>query len=615
MSDSDQNALTEASAVYRQGFHDSARFAILFRIFEALLFAPLAAFVAKGLMGRSVIDSTELVSVALSPRGFVAGFLTLAMLVTVRLVEHAGLSAIAGGVLRGRRVTSPAALRIVLRFLPRLLGVASLVQLAGMVLVAPLLAIAGYYASQLLAQHDINYYLAEWPRDFTSAVAVIVAVAVPTVVALVWLSVRWQLVVQAVVFEETRARDALRASARLVRLGWWRSAGALLAIGLLLIVLGMIASFLDRLCGWGAALLVGESLASQFTVFTGLLVVHTLLTAIVTLPGPCAAAVVLTMLYRNLQRDGDGRWESASLKADGAAETLPPRSSRRSRLLLTAMPIGMVAAEIVIAVLALRELYQDRPVVVTAHRGGTIRSVENTLEAIEEAIEDGAQYAEIDVQMSSDGVLVVTHDSDFSRLAGVATKVWNLTYAEIAEISLRGPAGSNMPASRTPTLDEVLDLAGDRIRLNIELKYYGDHQPRLAEKVIEAVRIKKMVDRVIVQSLHYAGLQESRFVAPEIPIGYLFSVNAREPKRLEVDFLSVQISRVNAAFVRAAHRRNQQVHVWTVDKPTDMRRMIELGVDNLITNRPREALALIKEEANLAPPEMALRRLRAWLRE
>lgn len=615
MTNPHQNPLREAPAVYRQGFHDSARFAILFRIFEALLLAPLAAMVAKGLMGRAVIDSTELVSVALSPRGFVAGFLTLAILITIRLVEHAGLSAITGGVLRGHRVTSPAALRIVLRFLPRLLGVACLAQFAGLLLVAPLLAALGYYASQLLSRHDINFYLAEWPSEFKTAIAVILAVAVPTVAALVWLSVRWQLVVQAVLFEDRDVLDGIRSSARLVRRGWWRSAGALVAIGVLLVVLGMIASLVDRLCGWGAALLVGEGLASQLTVFAGLLVVHTVLTGIVSLPGPCVAATVLTMLYRDLRLASDSEWAGALTSTASSADAAAQSPSRRSQLLLTAVPIGMLAVEIVIAVLALRELYQDRPIVVTAHRGGTVRSIENTLDAIREAIDDRAQFAEIDVQNSRDGVLVVTHDSDLSRLAGVASKIWDLTWDEIAAIPLRVPTAAEIPESRVPTFDEVLDLSRDRIRLNIELKYYGDHQPRLAERVIEAVRARGMTDRVIIQSLHYAGLEEVRRLAPEIPIGYLFSVNAREPKRLDVDFLSVQIGRVDAAFVRAAHRRKQEVHVWTVDKPGDMARMIDLGVDNLITNRPREALALIDEQANLAPPEQALRRLRAWLRE
>ena len=92
-------------------------------------------------------------------------------------------------------------------------------------------------------------------------------------------------------------------------------------------------------------------------------------------------------------------------------------------------------------------------------------------------------------------------------------------------------------------------------------------------------------------------------------------MNAREPRRFDVEFLSVQIGRVNGPFINAAHRRKQEVHVWTVDKPADMERLLDLGVDNLITNRPQEALALVRAHEDLTPPERALHRVRAWLAE
>ena len=180
---------------------------------------------------------------------------------------------------------------------------------------------------------------------------------------------------------------------------------------------------------------------------------------------------------------------------------------------------------------------------------------------------------------------------------------------------LSGNSSDSTPDERVPSLAEVLDLARGRIRLNIELKYYADHQPQMAQRVVDAVRARGMTEWVIVQSLRYPALQDVRRLAPEIPIGYLFSFNAREPKRLDVDFLSVHAARVNAQFVNASHRRKQQVHVWTVDKPAEMVRLIDLGVDNLITNRPREALALVSEQAERMRPQRALRRVRAWLME
>jgi glycerophosphoryl diester phosphodiesterase len=603
----------DALATYWRSRYDIARLGILFRLFEAFIFTPLAAFVGHFLSGQPVVDSTDLIGFVFSPRGFLATFLGATLLLTIRLVEQAGLSAVALGAIAAHRVTSPAALRIVAGLLPRLLTVAGVVLLAALALAAPLLVVAGLFARRLLTRHDINYYLAEHPPEFVTAAAVIAALAIPTVLAAIWLAVRWRLVVLVLLCEPVLALEALRSSARLVRGNWRRAATAWLVTVLIVVGLGLLAAWLGRLCSLGAVLLAGDGTRFPVAVFAGLLAIRTILTGFVTMPGPCVSAAVFVTLYRDLRRVREPDWNPAfnELQPDAA----PSRGLAAGRLLLAVLPLIMVALALIGTAAGMREFYGERPVAVTAHRGSTRRSIENTVAAVEEAIDVGAQFAEIDVQMSQDQVLVVTHDSDFSRQAGVARKVWELTYDEIRKIPLSCPGSPEVAADRAPTLDEVLEAARGRIRLNVELKYYNDHQPRLAERVVEIVRAQGMADHVIIQSLHYAGLEEVRRIAPEIPIGYLFSVNAREPQRLDVDFLSVQLARVHGPFITAAHRRKQEVHVWTVDKPADMQRLLDLGVDNLITNRPQEALKLVREHENLSPPERALLKVRAWLVE
>jgi len=602
-----------ALAGYWRNRHEIGRFAILFRLFEAFIFTPLAALAGHTLSGRPLVDSTDLVGFVLSPRGFLATFLAATLLLTIRLVEQAGLSAIALGVIGGQRVTAPAALRIVARLLPRLLSVAGWILLAGLALATPLLLVAGMFARRLLARHDINYYLAEHPPEFLTAATVIVVVAIPTLIAAVWLAVRWRLVVPVTLCESANSREVLQSSVRLVRGNWRRVATAWLATVLIVLGLGLLAAWLGRVCSLGATLVAGDSGHSRVSVFAGLLVVRTLLTGFITLPGPCISAGVFALLYRDRRRAREPDWNPAF--GESKAGDAPSRLRAAGGWLLVVLPMIMAGMALFSTVMGIGELYRDHPVMVTAHRGGTQRSIENTLGAIQEAIDAGAQFAEIDVQMSRDEVLVVTHDSDFSRQAGVAKKVWELTYDEIRTIPLTRARSPEVAAGHAPTFDDLLDLACGRIHLNVELKYYGDHQPRLAERVVDAVRAKGMVDQVIIQSLHYAGLEEVRQVAPEIPVGYLFSVNARQPKRLDVDFLSVQMGRVNGPFINAAHRRKQEVHVWTVDKPADMKRLLDLGVDNLITNRPAEALKFVREYDSLSPPERALNRVRAWLTE
>ena len=592
---------------------DLARYAMLFRLLEALVFTPLSALVGHVLSGRPVVDSTDLVGFVLSPRGFGALFVSATLFVTIRLVEQTGLSAIALGSSGSERVPPFAALRIVGGYVPRLLAIAGWILVAGLVLAIPLLVVGGMLAKSLLAKHDVNYYLAERPSEFLTAAAVIAVVALPTLGVAVWLAVRWRLIVPVLLCERGSSPGLLRSSAKLIHGHWYIAGAAWLMSALLILGLGLLSASIGRLFSLEAVRLAGADEGSHFGAFTLLLIIRTVLTGIVTLPGSCISAGLFAALYCNLQRAKDAQWCPALVTAP--ADTAPRRSVAVGRWLLGSLPVVTCGLAITSTIVAMTELYADRPVLVTAHRGGTLKSMENTVAAIHEAIDAGAQFAEIDVQMSRDEVLVVTHDSDFSRQAGVSRKVWELTFAEIQAVPLTRAGSRELAADHVPAFDDVLEAARGRIRLNIELKYYGDHQPRLAERVVEAVRGAGMAEQVIIQSLHYAGLEEARRAAPEIPIGYLFSVNAREPNRLDVDFLSVQIGRANGPFINAAHRRGQQVHVWTVDKPADMERMIDLGVDNLITNQPKEALELVREHATLSPPQRTLHRLRAWLNE
>jgi glycerophosphoryl diester phosphodiesterase len=220
---------------------------------------------------------------------------------------------------------------------------------------------------------------------------------------------------------------------------------------------------------------------------------------------------------------------------------------------------------------------------------------------------------ETDIQLTKDDVLVVAHDSDFSRLGGVAKKVWDLTYDEIRAIPLGSHSAPEFRNEYTPTFDALLAEAKGRIKVNIELKYYGDHQPGLPRKVMDAVRSHGMLDQVVVQCLEYEPLIEVHQLAPEVPIGYLLSFNAREPKRLEVNFLSVEQKRLDHAFIQSAHRRAQQVYAWTVDAAKDIERMFDLGVDGIITDQSALVCKIRDEHLNRPKSERAVRRVRSWL--
>ncbi len=223
-------------------------------------------------------------------------------------------------------------------------------------------------------------------------------------------------------------------------------------------------------------------------------------------------------------------------------------------------------------------------VVITAHRGASLVAPENTLAAIRKAIELGADMAEIDVQLTSDNEVVVVHDFDLMRIAGIPTRVSEMSLEEIRKVDAGAWFSADFAGERIPTLEEVLDVARDRIRLNIELKYASPN-PELARRVLRAISDCHAGDSCVISSLEYPGLTDVRRVAPDMPIGFIAeSIDAIEG--LDVDFLSVSSQLLSHGLMDRARQQGEHVHVWTVNDRAGVERCREMGVAGIISDDP-----------------------------
>jgi glycerophosphoryl diester phosphodiesterase len=239
---------------------------------------------------------------------------------------------------------------------------------------------------------------------------------------------------------------------------------------------------------------------------------------------------------------------------------------------------------------------------VTAHRGHSLAAPENTLSAIRKAIESGADYAEVDVQPTADGVVVLMHDRDLKRVAGVPQRVDELPYDEVGKLDVGSWFNSAFAAERVPTLAEVINLSRGRIKLNIELKSVGPDQ-RLVQEVTRLVREQDYASDCLVTSLNYDSLLEVKEHNPRLRTGLIVAHALGDVSRLEVDALSVRAGDLSDKVVRAAHRRGREVHVWTVNEPREMARLMKRGVDNIITDDPDLAIRVRDEWANVTGTE------------
>jgi len=237
-----------------------------------------------------------------------------------------------------------------------------------------------------------------------------------------------------------------------------------------------------------------------------------------------------------------------------------------------------------------------------AHRGGAKLAPENTLRAIRTGIETGASHIEIDVRRAVDGVLVVIHDRELSRVTGHTGIIDEMNSMDIVKHQVVGagfnPAPTGDTEDNVPTLEAVLNfVAGKPVTLVIEVKDPARY-PGIEAQIVESLNKTKTRNQVIVGSFDHAWLALFHAAAPDVPIVPIADWRARMPSGVAIKQVDVDWRRVilDPTFVRRMRGRGRQVWVWTVDHPALMRLLMWLGVEGITTNRPDVMQKIVEKQ-------------------
>ena len=235
---------------------------------------------------------------------------------------------------------------------------------------------------------------------------------------------------------------------------------------------------------------------------------------------------------------------------------------------------------------------------ITAHRGSSVTAPENTIPAIEKAMEEMADSVEIDVQITSDGVIVLGHDASLKRVAGVNRSIASMTFAQLEQLDVGSWFSKSYEGTRIPALSEVLELCSQKIGLNIEIKYVGKNS-ELPEKTAEMIKAYGMENQCVVTSTNLPYLRRVKAVLPEVRTGYIISAAYGNFYSSEdIDFISIRSGFVTSALMQNAHEQGKAVYAWTVNSKSELERLTLLGVDGIITDRPVLAREIVyREEA------------------
>ena len=578
-------------------------FDIFFKIIATAIFGPISAWVFNRLVASSgawVIGNEQIISFVLSPVGMAAVIISGTLALAVIFAEQAGIMLIVSGFNAGRKITAYQAFLQMLRYLRVLIELGLRQIIFGLLYLAPLAAIAGISFQMLSSQHDLNYLLVEKPPIFWIGTAIVAVLGICGMLVIAWLYIRWIFSVPFCVLEGEKPARALRKSRSLISGHFWRVTVIIIGWAVLITGAGVLIAFILEVLSEIILNRAGENLSIIITVVCILLGVFGLTAAALTFIGFTTNCLVITRFYYDI---GEKKGLSQAISPiNSLAKKFSPPSQRK--IVWAVVSLALILTTISSAYIIDR-IDLNRPVAVTAHRGSSKDAPENSLSAIRQAIEDGADFAEIDVQETADGVIVLLHDTDFMRIAGVNKKIWQLNYTEIKSFDAGSWFSPDFKGEHIPTLAEALELSRDKIKLNIELKFNG-HEKQLVESAVKIIQDHRFGSQCVITSLNYDGLRKVKELNPDLKTGFIIAKSIGNMFRVGTDFLSLASGMVNADVIAAARKRKMEVHVWTVNRPDGMSYFINLGVDNIITDYPVKLAAVISERATLNDVEKFL---------
>lgn len=468
-------------------------------------------------------------------------------------------------------------------------------------LAVPWLAFGGVLYGMLLGDYDPYYVVSTRPPALWWFLGGFLPVLVAGLFLHATLYFRWFLATPALVLEGLPPWGAIARSRELTRGKHLRL--ALLVVGVALAV-ASLPLIVNELYGRAATplldglpphrLLVNAGMAGYLTFYAA-----TVLGALFV--GTTVNALLVRALFHRL----------GGARCARKVEAVPAHPGR----FVWGAEAAFLALALTHAMLAVSGMNLRREVTITAHRGASAVAPENTLAAFQAAIDAGADAIEFDVRLSGDGAVVVFHDSDFLRVAGDRRPVAETPLSTMRDIDLGSWFDPAFSGERIATFAEALAFIDRRALALVELKPDANNADALLMAALREVERGGYQEATVLASLSPEMIRAARAAAPQARLAlFANDVLPGMARRTDFELLGLNHLRLDTTAVADARRHGYRLQVWTVNGSARMARYMDLGVDDISTDRPAEAVRVRAERAALTDPELLLVRLRSWFR-
>ncbi|MFF2887064.1 glycerophosphodiester phosphodiesterase [Paenibacillus sp. NPDC057967] len=230
-----------------------------------------------------------------------------------------------------------------------------------------------------------------------------------------------------------------------------------------------------------------------------------------------------------------------------------------------------------------------KPLVI-AHRGASAEAPENSLAAFMLGVRQGCDMIELDVHLTKDKQVIVIHDHTLDRTTNGIGDIANLNYKDIKGFDCGKWFSDQYAGEYVPLLEEVLTKVPAHVQFNVEVK--AAETPGMVGCLVDVLRKTDRIGSTVVSSFHYGCLIELKKQLPDLRIGLLYHEEIADCKTfeeesgVEVFSLHPHYPFVTASYMETANAASKAVYPWTVDGEADLRKLIDLGVAGIITNKP-----------------------------
>lgn len=582
---------------FKKSFSINIGFEVVYKGVTSFIFLPFITMVLNYFMrqkGINMMTNNQILSFAGSIPGMLAILILGILSFLFIFVEYAGLIVISEETYFDKKISAKAAFFTAMKSIRGIMKIGSIPIIIYVLFIIPFVFGSMGLASSLLPKIEIPAFI----MDVVYKTPKWISLYAIVFFMLFYFLIRWIFSLHVVVLEGKDFSNALRRSSQLVKGSFLKIWTTMLLWNLSIVVIEVIVV---ALVGIGMILL-NQVLKGNEKLFITILSFVTTIGGILFMIStlfvfPLTIMLITQLYYRQVKMKDGVEPTPMTITVLPSKINWEDLFNRHKKEVIAVSVLGIIIFTGISYFYFITDDFDanNNLVTVTAHRGDAVNAPDNTMSSLLGAIASKADYSELDVQETKDGVVVLTHDANLKNNTGVDKNIWELTFDEVQKLDVGSHFSPKFAGEKIPTLDSIIKAANKKIKLNIEIKLNG-HDQKLEERVVKLIEDNNFVDQCVVTSLDYNALQKVKKLNPKIKVGYTVFVGMGDVTALNVDFLSVEEAVATPEFIEKVHKNNKMIYVWIINDPDKMEKFIDLQVNSIITDDSKELTRLIQDK-------------------